>query len=168
MMPAAGRAFVFGDRIDTDVLAPGSLMKLPPRELAGHCLRAIDPAFADSVRPGDYLVAGEGFGIGSSREQAAQSLVLLGVRAVIAKSFARIFYRNAFNLGLPAVILPHTDEINAGDTLSLDLRAGAVANHTTGRTYAVAPVPDRLLAMIEAGGLVAQLRARHAGPREGA
>jgi 3-isopropylmalate dehydratase small subunit len=100
------RAWVFGDKIDTDVLAPGALMKLSPDALARHCLEAVRPAFAKEVRPGDLVIGGASFGIGSSREQAAQSLRLLGVKAVIAKSFARIFYRNAFNLGLPALICP--------------------------------------------------------------
>lgn len=158
--PPTGRAFVFGDRIDTDVLAPGSLMKLPADELAKHCLKAIDPSFAATVQPGDFVVAGEGFGIGSSREQAAVSLRLLGVRAVIAKSFARIFYRNAFNLGLPAIIVPDVDAIRAGDRLALSLQDGVVANETTGARHAFAPIPPRLIALIEAGGLMAQLRQR--------
>ncbi|MFZ4602522.1 MAG: 3-isopropylmalate dehydratase [Caulobacterales bacterium] len=165
-LPSEGRAFVFGDRVDTDVLAPGALMKLAPPELARHCLAALDPTFAASVRPGDFVVAGDGFGIGSSREQAAQSLVLLGVRAVIAKSFARIFYRNAYNLGLPAVILPQAGEIVAGDRLSLDVAGGRVVNHSTGLIFDVAPIPQRLAEMIEAGGLVAQLRAGLLGARE--
>lgn len=98
----SGRAFVFGDNIDTDVMAPGTLMKLPPEELAQHCLAAVDPDFARTVAKGDFVVGGRSFGIGSSREQAAVSLSLLGVRAVIARSFARIFWRNAINLGCRA------------------------------------------------------------------
>jgi 3-isopropylmalate/(R)-2-methylmalate dehydratase small subunit len=159
----AGRAFVFGDDIDTDVLAPGSLMKLPPQELAARCLEAIDPTFAKSVRPGDVLVAGANFGLGSSREQAAVSLKLLGVRAVLAKSFARIFWRNAMNLGLPALAFPQADEIRPGDTLRVDAGAGRVENLTQNRSYAVQPLPPHLLEMIAAGGLIPHLKRRLQG-----
>jgi 3-isopropylmalate/(R)-2-methylmalate dehydratase small subunit len=161
-MTSGGKAFVLGDRIDTDVLAPGALMKLSPEDLAQHCLKAVRPDFAGAVRPGDIVVAGEGFGIGSSREQAAVSLKLLGVAAVLAKSFARIFYRNAFNLGLPALVFSEADEVAEGDSLTLDLRNGALRNITQGRDYRLSPVPEHLIAMIEAGGLVPQLRERFA------
>jgi 3-isopropylmalate/(R)-2-methylmalate dehydratase small subunit len=157
---ATGRAFVFGDGIDTDVLAPGHLMKLAPRELASHCLAAIDPAFASTVQPGDFVVAGANFGLGSSREQAAVSLKLLGVSAVIATSFARIFYRNALNLGLPALFCDAATTIAAGDRLSADPEAGVITNHTQGRTLAARPIPAHLMEMVRAGGLVAQLAAR--------
>jgi 3-isopropylmalate/(R)-2-methylmalate dehydratase small subunit len=156
--PSAGRAFVFGDQIDTDLLAPGHLMKLDPDALASHCLEAVDPTFASSVRPGDFVVAGLNFGLGSSREQAAVSLKRLGVRAVIARSFARIFWRNAINLGLPAVTLAEVNEIAAGDRLSLDLEAGRLINETSGRTYGFAPFPDHLTAMMRDGGLIAHLK----------
>ena len=157
-MRIQGRAWVFGDRIDTDVLAPGYAMKLPPDELATHCLEAVEPRFAKEVRLGDVVVAGEGFGLGSSREQAAQSLKLLGVGAVLAKGFARIFYRNALNLGLPALVFPQADEIGQGDTVAVDPEEGWVG--AGGRTYDVAPIPPDLMAMVRAGGLMAQLKAR--------
>jgi 3-isopropylmalate/(R)-2-methylmalate dehydratase small subunit len=153
-----GRAFVFGDKIDTDVLAPGSLMKLTPEDLARHCLEAVDPNFAKDVRPGDFVIGGASFGIGSSREQAAISLKLLGVRAVLALSFARIFYRNAFNVGLPALFFPQAHEVRAGDVLSLDLAVGQLVNKTQNRTYALAAVPDHLRKVVEAGGLIAYLK----------
>lgn len=153
-----GRAFVFGDQIDTDLLAPGHLMKLDPDALAAHCLEAVDPTFTSTVRPGDFVVAGLNFGLGSSREQAAVSLKRLGVRAVIARSFARIFWRNAINLGLPAVTLPEADQIAADDRLSLDLEAGRLINETSGRTYGFAPFPDHLTAMMRDGGLIAHLK----------
>lgn len=155
-----GRAFVFGDDIDTDVLAPGSLMKLAPEVLARHCLEAVDPLFASSVRPGDVLVAGHNFGLGSSREQAAVSLKLLGITAVLARSFARIFYRNAINLGLPAVVLDQASEVRNGDDLAIDLLAGHVHNRTTGAQYAVTPLPPHLMAMIDDGGLIPHLKRR--------
>jgi 3-isopropylmalate/(R)-2-methylmalate dehydratase small subunit len=159
----SGRAWVFGDKIDTDVLAPGALMKLAPEALAQHCLEAIDPRFAKDVRPGDVVVAGASFGIGSSREQAAVSLKLLGVKAVLAKSFARIFYRNAFNLGLPALFFPDADKIKAGDRLEIDFVSGRVANLTTGDTFPTDPVPEHLMAIVEAGGVFDYLRARLGG-----
>lgn len=155
-----GRAFIFGDNIDTDVLAPGHLMKLPPAELAAHCLEAIDPAFAISVKPGDFVVAGRNFGLGSSREQAAASLKLLGVKAVLATSFARIFFRNAINLGLPALVFKAVDEISAGDALDLDLSGGRLTNRTRGRTHQLAPLPPDLMKIIDAGGLMPMLKAR--------
>jgi 3-isopropylmalate/(R)-2-methylmalate dehydratase small subunit len=155
-----GRAWVYGPNIDTDVLAPGYLMKLSPEELAKHCLGAIDPDFARDVRPGDYVVAGANFGIGSSREQAAVSLKLLGVGAVLAPSFARIFYRNALNLGLPALYFPDADKIAKGDVLHVDPVSGRVENETTGAVHACTPIPAHLMAMVEAGGLIAHLRAR--------
>ena len=150
-----GRAFVFGDEIDTDLLAPGHLMKLDPDALASHCLEAIDPSFASSAREGDFVVAGNNYGLGSSREQAAISLKRLGIQAVIAKSFARIFWRNAINLA-------EAGEIVAGDRLSLDLAAGRLTNETTGRTYEFAPFPDHLTAMMRDGGLIAHLKRRSA------
>ena len=107
------------DDVNTDVLAPGAYIKGPLEELAKHCLESIDPGFAPGARPGDVVVGGENFGMGSSREQAAIALKMLGVSAVLAKSFAGIFYRNAFNLGLPAVVCADTDRINAGDELEL-------------------------------------------------
>jgi 3-isopropylmalate/(R)-2-methylmalate dehydratase small subunit len=155
-----GRAWLFGDKVDTDLLAPGYAMKKGPAELAKHTLEAVDPGFAASVEPGDMVVAGADFGIGSSREQAAISLKTLGVSAVIAKSFARIFYRNAINIGLPAIQLDPEGKISAGDRLSLDLEAGRLDNRTTGEAFAVTPMPAHLMAMIEAGGLMAHLKAR--------
>ncbi len=121
-----GRAWVFGDNIDTDVLAPGRYMKGPVEEAAPHCLESVDPDFAGQVAPGDFVIGGGNFGLGSSREQAAQVLRILGVAAVIAKSFGGIFYRNAFNLGLLAVLGPETGRIVAGDRLSLVAEAGVL------------------------------------------
>ena len=156
----SGRAFVFGDNIDTDVLAPGYLMKLPAEELARHCLEAVDSTFASTVQPGDFVVAGANFGLGSSREQAAVSLKMLGVSAVIATGFARIFYRNALNLGLPALFCDAAGSIRAGDRLEVDPVAGQIINHTRNQTLAARPIPAHLMDMVRAGGLVAQLKAQ--------
>ena len=135
MTVVSGRAWVFGDNIDTDVIISGVYMKLDPEELAKHCFEAIAPDFAKSVAAGDIVVGGANFGMGSSREQAPQALKLLGVGAVLATSFARIFYRNALNLGLPALVVPQAGEIAAGDTLSVDFATGTVVNETQDRRY---------------------------------
>ena len=159
-MSEAGRAFAFGDDIDTDLLAPGYLMKRPIEELARHCLEGADPGFAGAVRPGDYVVAGSNFGIGSSREQAAIALKLLGVRAVVAVSFARIFYRNAMNIGLPAIVLPQAREIASGDRIVVDPAGGIIDNRSSARRYLFQPIPPHLLSIIEDGGLIAHLKKR--------
>lgn len=157
-----GRAFVFGDAIDTDLLAPGHAMKLAPAEMARHCLEAVDPAFATTVQAGDVVVAGANFGYGSAREQAALSLKTLGVAAVFATSFARIFYRNAINAGLPALVLAEAGEIAAGDEIAFDVAMGWIEDRTTRRRYRTQPLPDHLLAVIADGGLLAHLKRRFA------
>jgi 3-isopropylmalate/(R)-2-methylmalate dehydratase small subunit len=157
------RAFVYGDEIDTDALAPGHAMKLTPEAMARYCLEPIDPSFASTVQPGDILVAGENFGLGSSREQAAISLKILGLQAVFAKSFARIFYRNAINAGLPAILLPQADEIGMGDQVAFDLTTGQLQNLTTGKRYQTPPLPAHLLTVIADGGLIAHLKRRFKG-----
>lgn len=153
-----GSAWVFGDKIDTDVLAPGYAMKLPPEGLATHCLEAVDPDFAKSVKAGDIVVAGANFGLGSSREQAAISLATLGVGAVLAKSFARIFYRNAINIGLPVVAIDLTDQVAPGDVLKLDLARGKLTQLKNGQQRELQPMPAHIIAILEAGGLMAQLK----------
>jgi len=160
-----GRAFVYGDGVNTDLLAPGHLMRLAPEELASHCLEALDPSFASTVRPGDVMVAGANFGLGSSREQAAVSLKVLGLAAILAPSFARIFYRNAINVGLPAIVFPEANDVQMGDEVQVDAAAGTVINVTQGKTYKVAAIPPNLMAMIEAGGLIAHTTARLAAQR---
>ena len=160
---AAARAWVFGDDVDTDQLAPGAYIKAPIAELAAHCLETLDPAFSRKVRAGDIVVAGRNFGMGSSREQAAEALRHLGVAAVVARSFAGIFYRNAFNLGLLAVECGDACTVAPGDALRLDAAAGRLANLTQDRVLACAPVPPFLMTMIEAGGLVPKLEARFSG-----
>jgi len=152
-----GRAWVFGDNVDTDVLAPGLYMKGPIGELARHCLEAIDPRFAREAAPGDVVVAGSNFGMGSSREQAAIALKALGIGAVLAKSFARIFYRNAMNLALPVLVCPEAGSITAGDRLVVNAAAGAVENLTQRKRIACEPIPPHLLAMIADGGLLPHL-----------
>jgi|SRR6185295_6365933 len=163
-----GRAFVFGDSVNTDALAPGSLMKHPIAVIASHCLESVDPSFASTVRPGDVLVAGKGFGIGSSREQAAEALKHLGVAAVLARSFGGIFYRNALNLGLPVLVCEDVEGISAGDLVHVDAATGVIDNKTRGISLSAVPLPPFLLAMIADGGLVPHLEKRFADKRAAA
>jgi 3-isopropylmalate/(R)-2-methylmalate dehydratase small subunit len=161
-MIVEGRAWVFGDGVDTDLLAPGVYMKHPIDVIAAHCLESLDPTFASDVRPGDILVAGANFGLGSAREQAAQALTHLGVGAVVVQSVARIFYRNALNLGLPVVLLPDTSTILAGARLSVDIERGVVTDLGTGVDHRVDPIPPHLLDMLRDGGLMPHLKKRFA------
>ena len=158
----AGKAFVFGDHVDTDILAPGIYMKDSIDIIASHCLESLDPSFATTIKPGDIVVAGAGLGIGSSREQAAEALKYLGAGALIAKSYCGIFYRNALNFGLPALVCADTGRIRAGDQLRVDAAAGHIDNLTRAERYTVDPLPDFLLRMIADGGLVAHLEKRFA------
>jgi len=164
-MKLTGRAFVFGDRIDTDLLAPGPYMRQPLDVLAAHCLEAIDPGFAAEVRPGDIVVGGESFGVGSSREQAVQALAKLGVGAIIAKSFARIFYRNALNLGVPALVCPQL-QAERGQRIEVQPIEGRVVNLDTGREYRCDPIPAQLMEIVTAGGLMPWLEQKLARERQ--
>jgi 3-isopropylmalate/(R)-2-methylmalate dehydratase small subunit len=163
-----GRAFVYGDGINTDMLTPGIYMKHPIATIATHCLESVDPDFARTVKPGDVVVAGQGFGIGSSREQAAEALKHLGVAAVLAKSYGGIFYRNALNFGLPVLVCADVSQIGMGDLISVDAASGAVRNKTRGLTLAASPLPQFLLDMISDGGLVPHLEKRFAARRAAA
>jgi len=156
----AGRVWRFGDDLTTDVLAPGRYMRFGIEEIAKHCLESVEPRFAAEVRPGDVVVGGKNFGAGSSREQAPQALKHLGVAALIAESFAGLFYRNAFNLGLPAVVCAEAKRIRAEDRLRVDAEAGRIANLTTGEMIACEPVPAHLMALIRDGGLLGHLEKR--------
>ncbi|MDP6121345.1 MAG: 3-isopropylmalate dehydratase small subunit [Rhodospirillales bacterium] len=160
MRAATGRAWVFGDDIDTDVLAPGIYMKGPIEEMTPHCLEAVDPEFAAGVEAGDVVVAGRNFGMGSSREQAVLVLRDLGVAAVVARSFAGIFFRNALNLGLPALACAEAGRIGAGHRLTVDTEAGDIQNLTTGGRYACEGIPEHLMEMVRDGGLVPHLAKR--------
>lgn len=153
----SGKAFVFGDNIDTDMLAPGLYMKFGIEDIARHCLEAVDPAFATTVRAGDFVVGGDNFGMGSSREQAPQALRHLGVAAVIARSFAGLFFRNAVNLGLAPLVCADIDKIAAGDELAVDAARGTIENRTTGTALRCEALPAHLLAMLNDGGLIPHL-----------
>jgi 3-isopropylmalate/(R)-2-methylmalate dehydratase small subunit len=151
------KAWVFGDNLDTDVIAPGRYMKFGIEEIAKHCLESVLPAFAHEVKPGDIVVGGRNFGAGSSREQAPEALKHLGVAVLIAESFAGLFYRNAINLGLPAVVCAGAKRIRDGDELEVELERGKLKNRTTGETLDCEPVPAFLMALIRDGGLLPHL-----------
>lgn len=155
-----GRAWVFADDINTDVMAPGLYFKAPIEEMARHCLEAVDPQFAARVRPGDIVVGGRNFGIGSAREQAAMCFRQLGVGAILAASFGRIFYRNALNFGIPALIFPQASLIRQGETLRVDPVAGLVERAAEGTTHPCNGLPPHLIRMVEAGGLLPYLKQR--------
>jgi 3-isopropylmalate/(R)-2-methylmalate dehydratase small subunit len=159
------RAWVFGDDVDTDVIVPGRYMKFGIEEIAPHCFETVSPGFASAVRQGDVVVAGRNFGAGSSREQAPDALKHLGIGALIAESFAGLFYRNALNLGLPAVVCPQAKRIRDGDLVHVDAEAGRIENRTTGETLSCEPIPAHLLEMVRDGGLLAHLEKRFARSR---
>ena len=150
-----GKAWKFGDDISTDHIAPGRLFHLRTNlpELAKHVLEDADPEFAAKMSPGDFVVGGRNFGLGSSREHAPRIIRLAGVSAVLAKSFARIFFRNAINVGLP-VLVCDTDKIDTGDELEVDLAAGEVINKTKNITLQFAPLPPAMVKILTDGGLV--------------
>lgn len=156
-MSTSHKVWRFGADIDTDQLAPGAYMKLGIEGIAPHCLEAVRPGFADAVRPGDLIAAERNFGIGSSREQAAAALVHLGVRAVIAPSFSGLFFRNAFNLGLLLLTCREAGRLREGEQVALDLQRMEVVA-ADGRRLACDPIPGFLLEMVQAGGLMNQLR----------
>jgi 3-isopropylmalate/(R)-2-methylmalate dehydratase small subunit len=153
------RAWRLGDDVDTDVLAPGHAMKYGIDVIARHCLESVRPEFATGVQPGDVIVAGPNFGIGSSREQAASVLVHLGVAAVIAPSFGGLYFRNAFNVGLLLLTCKEAGRIAEGERVAFDARAGRILR-ADGLVLPTEPIPCFLLDMVEAGGLMAQLQQR--------
>ena len=157
-MVKKGKAWKFSDNISTDLIAPGRLFHLRSNlpELAKHVLEDADPEFATKMNRGDFVVGGSNFGLGSSREHAPTIIHLAGVSAVIAKSFARIFYRNAINVGLP-VIQCDTDNIDTGDEIELDIEAGTLKNITKGLTLTFPPLPDVMRTILADGGLLAHI-----------
>ena len=154
------KAWVFGDDVDTDAMVPGRYMKLGIEEIARHCFEAVDPGFATKVKNGDAVVGGRNFGAGSSREQAPEALKHLGVAVLIAQSFAGLFYRNAINLGLPALACAQAKRIRQGDLLKVDPLGGTIENLTTGETLDCEPIPPFLMSIIGDGGLLPHLEKR--------
>ncbi len=155
-MKYEGSVIRYGDNVDTDVIIPARYLNTgDPAELAAHCMEDLDPAFAGRVRPGDVIVAGQNFGCGSSREHAPIAIQASGVSLVIAKSFARIFYRNAINIGLAIVECPAAAEaLSGGDRVEADLDRGIIRDLTTGKAFQTEPFPPFIQQIISAGGLV--------------
>jgi len=161
-MKLSGTVWTYGDNVDTDAIIPARYLNMSTaEELAQHCMEDIDAGFAAAVQAGDIVVGGDNFGCGSSREHAPLALKGASVSCVVAKNFARIFYRNAINIGLPILECPEAvEDAQKGDTLSVDLETGAITNARTGKTYAAPPFPPFIMGIIEAGGLVPYTRAR--------
>ena len=158
----SGKVFKYGDNVDTDVIIPARYLNAPsPEELAKHCMEDIDASFATTVKPGDIMVGGANFGCGSSREHAPISIRACGVRCVIAASFARIFYRNAINIGFPILECPEAAAaINNGDTVSVDFASGKIVDETTGETFQAVALPPFIEKIVEHNGLLPYLKAR--------
>ena len=159
-MEAKGKAFVYGDNVDTDVIIPARyLLSGDPKELAKHCMEDIDADFVGNVAQGDVIVAGENFGCGSSREHAPLAIQGAGIACVVAGSFARIFYRNAINTGLPILECPEAaGAVAAGDIITIDFDTGAIRDETTGETFQARPFPAFIRSIMDAGGLMAAVR----------
>jgi 3-isopropylmalate dehydratase small subunit len=159
-MKIAGKVWRFGNDIDTDLIIPARYLNTSdPRELAAHCMEDADPTFSGKVEAGDIIVAGKNFGCGSSREHAPIAIKAAGVACVIGATFARIFYRNALNIGLPILeSLEASEEIGEGDRIEVELESGMIRNLTTGKSYSAKPFPPFMRELIEAGGLISYVR----------
>ena len=162
---AKGTVFKYGDNVDTDVIIPARYLNAPsPEELAKHCMEDIDAAYARSVKPGDIVIGGWNFGCGSSREHAPIAIQASGAACVIAASFARIFYRNAINIGFPILECPEAAQaIGNGDTVSVDFASGRIVDETTGETFQASGFPPFIEKIIKSGGLLPYLKARQDG-----
>ena len=154
------KIYVYGDNVDTDVIIPARYLNAPDeKSLASHCMEDIDADFAATVEPGDIIVGGANFGCGSSREHAPLCIKTAGISVVIAKSFARIFYRNSINIGLPIMECPEAvDAISAGDTVSVDFDTGIITDETNGKVFHAEPFPPFIQEIISAGGLMKSIK----------
>lgn len=156
-----GKALKYGDNINTDLISPPQYLEKSLEVIAQHAMEGIDEHFSQRLELGDLVVAGENFGPGSSRETAPIALKMAGVGAIIAKFFARIFYRNAINIGLPVLECPEADKISDGDVLEVSLSAGIIHNKTKGETYTFAPLSEPVLDVLSAGGLIPFLEKKY-------
>lgn len=159
-MNAKGKVFKYGDNVDTDVIIPARYLNIAdPKELSTHAMEDIDADFVKNMHPGDIVVATRNFGCGSSREHAPVAIKAAGISVVIAKSFARIFYRNSINIGLPIMECPEAvDSISAGDTVSVDFTTGLITDETTGKTFQAEPFPPFIQKIIADGGLMKSIK----------
>ena len=162
-MKAHGKVHKYGDNVDTDVIIPARHLNTSDhKERASHCMEDIDTEFVKKVKRGDIMVGGENFGCGSSREHAPIAIKVSGIDCVIAKTFARIFYRNAINIGLPILECPEASEkIQDGDEVSIDFDSGVITNETKGETYQALPFPDFIKDIMAKGGLIAQISGKN-------
>ncbi|MBW1667855.1 MAG: 3-isopropylmalate dehydratase small subunit [Deltaproteobacteria bacterium] len=154
-----GKVWRFSDNVDTDQIFPGRYLSISdPKDMVEHCMEgAGHPRFMEEAREGDIIIAGENFGCGSSREHAVVCLKLLGIRAIVAESFARIFFRNGLNLGIPVVEAPGVSAIEEGSKIEINVETGKITDISTGRSYQGTPIPEFLFKMMEKGGLIAEL-----------
>lgn len=161
-MKAQGKVIKYGNNIDTDVIIPARYLNTSdPAELASHCMEDLDKSFVTNVQKGDIMVAGRNFGCGSSREHAPIAIKASGISCIIAETFARIFYRNAINIGLPIIESPEAAaEISDGDTLTIDFDTGVITNNTTGKTYKGVPFPEFMQELIAADGLIGYIKGK--------
>lgn len=160
-MKTTGKVWKFGNDVDTDLIIPARYLNTSdPKELAQHCMEDADPSFAGKVAPSDIIVAGKYFGCGSSREHAPIAIKAAGVSCVIAKSFARIFYRNAFNMGLPILECEETDYFKTGDMLSIDFDSGEIIHMETKKSFQSRPIPPFMQDLVRSGGLMKHIKAR--------
>lgn len=161
-MNAKGKVFKYGDNVDTDVIIPARYLNIADsKELSTHAMEDIDADFVKNMHPGDIVVATRNFGCGSSREHAPVAIKASGISCVIAKSFARIFYRNSINIGLPIMECPEAvDAINAGDTVSVDFDTGVITDETNGKVFHAEPFPPFIQEIISAGGLMKSIKAK--------
>lgn len=162
-----GKVFKYGANVDTDAIIPARYLNMhEPHELAAHCMEDIDADFIKNVKQGDIIAADANFGCGSSREHAPMSIKASGISCVIAKSFARIFFRNAINIGLPLLECEEAEtHINPGDTVEVDLEKGKVTNITTGKSFHAKPYPEFMMEIVDAGGLVEYTKKKLAGAK---
>ncbi|TCL39875.1 3-isopropylmalate/(R)-2-methylmalate dehydratase small subunit [Anaerospora hongkongensis] len=156
--PICGKVLKFGDNINTDIISPPQYMELSVAEASKYAMSAVDPTFSTRIKRGDIVVAGANFGSGSSRETSPLALKHLGVGAIVAKFFARIFYRNAINLGIPAIECEETEKISDNDDISIDLANGIIINYTKNETYRCSKIPSHIMVLINDGGLVPFLK----------
>lgn len=156
-----GKVLKYGDNINTDLISPPQYLEKSLDVIAAHAMEGIDETFTKRLTPGGIIVAGENFGPGSSRETAPIALKMAGVGAIIAKFFARIFFRNAINIGLPVLECPEADAISEGDELEIDLQTGKIMNRTSGATYQATPLSAPVMEVLSAGGLIPFLEKRH-------
>lgn len=159
-----GKAFVYGANIDTDQIYPGRFLDLvAPEDIAKHAMEGVDPTFGGEFKPGDIIVAATNFGCGSSREHAVITLKGVGIGAILAESFGRIFYRNAINLGIPVLICPGiANVVSRGDSLTVDIKSGTVVNETTGETATAQPLSDYIINILASGGIKPLIKSKYA------